>query len=93
MRRSAGEGAVYQRKTGPKKGTWFAEYEAGGKRRYLSGRTRKIVVDKLKERLSSGETGLAPEADKMLVGEYLDRWLAALGGPSRSGPGSATSRW
>ena len=80
MRRSAGEGAVYQRKTGAKKGLWVAEYEAGGKRKYLYGKNKKAVTDRLKAKLSSGETDLAAEADTMLVGAYLDRWLPTVKG-------------
>jgi len=58
MRRSRGEGAIYQRKTGPKKGLWVAEYKVGTKRKYLYGKTKKAVTDKLKERLSSGGMNL-----------------------------------
>ncbi len=80
MRRSKGEGAIYRRKTGAKKGLWVAEYKVGTKRRYLYGKTRKAVADKLRERLSSGETDLAPEAGAMRVNEYLDRWLPTVRG-------------
>jgi len=80
MRRSRGEGAIYQRKTGPKKGLWVAEYKVGTKRKYLYGKTKKAVTDKLKERLSSGGMNLAPEADTMLVGAYLGRWLPTVRG-------------
>ncbi|MDP9457644.1 MAG: hypothetical protein CYG60_18745 [Actinobacteria bacterium] len=80
MRRSAGEGAVYQRKAGVEKGFWVAEYKAGGKKKYLYGKNKKAITDKLKERLSFGEADLAPEADTLLVGAYLDRWLSAIKG-------------
>ena len=92
MRRSAGEGAVYQRKTGAKKGLWVAEYDAGGKRKYLYGKNKKAVTEKLKARLSSGETDLVAEADTMLVGAYLDGGSRRSGVPSRSGPGRGL-RW
>jgi hypothetical protein len=84
MRRSAGEGAVYQRKTGVKKGLWVADYKAGGKKKYLYGKNRKDVTEKLKEKLSSGETDRAPEADTLLVGTYLDRWTGSLCSPTWS---------
>jgi integrase len=71
LRRSRGEGSVYKRKDG----LWVARYEAAGKRKYLYGKTKKIVIDKLKEKVISGVTNLTPEADGMRVGEYLDRWL------------------
>ena len=64
MRRSRGEGSVYKRKDG----LWVARYEAAGKRKYLYGKTKKIVTDRLKERLTSGLANLAPEADCMSVG-------------------------
>jgi integrase len=76
LRRSRGEGSVYRRKDG----LWVARYEAAGKRKYLYGKTKKIVVDKLRERLSSGVATLVPEADTMLVEEYLDRWLPTVKG-------------
>lgn len=80
VRRSKGEGAIYRRKTGAKKGLWVAEYKAGSKKKYLYGKTKKAVADKLRDRLSSEETDLAPEADNMRVDEYLDRWLPTVGG-------------
>lgn len=64
MRRSRGEGSVYRRKNG----LWVARYEAAGKRKYLYG-------DRLREKVSSRVANLAPEADTMLVEEYLDRWF------------------
>ncbi len=76
MRRSRGEGSVYKRKDG----LWVARYEAAGKRKYLYGKTKKIVTDRLRERMSSGLTSLVPEADTMLVGSYLDRWLPTVRG-------------
>jgi len=61
VRRSKGEGAIYRRKTGAKKGLWVAEYSVGKKRRYFYGKTKKAVADKLRERLSLGEMYLAPK--------------------------------
>jgi integrase len=79
LRRSRGEGSVYRRKDG----LWVARYEAAGKRKYLYGKTKKVVTDRLRERLSSGLTDLAPEADGIRVGEYLDRWLPTVKGTVR----------
>jgi hypothetical protein len=67
-------------KEGPERGSGFGEYKIGTKRKYLYGKTKKAVTDKLKERLSSGGMNLAPEADTMLVGAYLDRWLPTVRG-------------
>jgi integrase len=50
LRRSRGEGSIYRRKDG----LWVACYEAAGKRKYLYGKTRKVVANKLRERLSWG---------------------------------------
>jgi hypothetical protein len=60
---------------GGEEGPLGRRVQGGGKRKYLYGKTKKAVTDKLRERLSSGEMNLAPEADAMLVGAYLDRWL------------------
>jgi integrase len=76
LRRSRGEGSVYKRKDG----LWVARYEAAGKRKYLYGKTKKIVTDKFREMLSSGGANLAPDADGMRVDEYLDRWLPTVKG-------------
>jgi hypothetical protein len=56
MRRSRGEGSVYKRKDG----LWVAQYEVGGKRRYLYGKTKKAVADRLREKTTSGMANLAP---------------------------------
>jgi integrase len=80
MRRSKGEGAIYRRKTGAKKGLWVAEYKVGNKKKYLYGKTKKAVTDKLRAMLSSEEADLAPEADNMSVDDYLDRWLPTVRG-------------
>ena len=80
MRRSSGEGSVYQRKSGPKKGLWVAEYKAAGKRKYLYGKTKKTVTDKLREKTLSIREGLDAKAEKMLLKEYLDRWLPTVKG-------------
>ncbi len=80
MRRSSGEGSVYRRKKGAKKGLWVAEYTVMGKRKYLYGKTKKIVTDRMRERLSSGVSNLVPEAETMIVGDYLDRWLPTVKG-------------
>ena len=59
MRRLRGEGSVYQRKDG----LWVGRYEAAGRRKYVYGKPKKAVTDRLRERLTSGLANLAPEAD------------------------------
>jgi integrase len=71
LRRSRGEGSVYQRRDG----LWVGRYEAAGRRKYVYGKSKKAVTDKLRERLSSGLANLAPEGDGMRVEGYLDKWL------------------
>ena len=39
-RRGRGEGSIYRRKDG----RWVGQYEIGGKRRYVYGKTRKEVT-------------------------------------------------
>jgi integrase len=79
MRRSRGEGSVYKRKDG----LWVAQYEIGGKRRYLYGKTKKAVTDRLREKMTSGMANLDPEAEKMRLGVFLDRWLPSVEGTVR----------
>jgi integrase len=79
MRRSRGEGSVYKRKDG----LWVAQYEVGGKRRYLYGKTKKAVTDRLREKIISRAANLAPEAEKIRLGEFLNRWLPSVEGTVR----------
>jgi integrase len=79
MRRSRGEGSVYKRKDG----LWVAQYEVGGKRRYLYRKTKKAVTDSLREKMTSRVANLAPEAEKMLLAELLNRWLPSIEGTVR----------
>lgn len=44
-------------------------------RRYLSGKTRGEVAEKLKELLRSQQLGLAVNPDRQTVGRFLDEWL------------------
>jgi hypothetical protein len=46
LRSSRGEGSVYQRKDG----LWVARYVAAGKRKYVYGKSKKAVTDKLREK-------------------------------------------
>jgi hypothetical protein len=58
LRRSRGEGSVYQRRDG----LWVGRYEAAGRRKYVYGKSKKAVTDKLRERLSSGLANLSQRA-------------------------------
>jgi integrase len=51
-RRGRGEGSIYRRK----EGRWVGQYEVGGKRKYIYGRTRKEVATKLTKAMAERET-------------------------------------
>jgi integrase len=71
VRRAKGEGPVYRRKDG----LWVARYEAAGRRKYPYRRTKKVVVGRLRGAWSPKGPELAEEAETILVGAFLDRWL------------------
>src|ERR687897_994393 len=79
-KRGNGEGSIYpvRGKDGKVKGyraAYVVHTAEGMKRRYLSGKRREDVRDKLAKALSDRAEGLASDAGAMTVGEYLDRWL------------------
>jgi integrase len=81
MARGNGEGSIYpiKDKNGKVKGYRAAYYvytAEGPKRRYLSGKKREEVRDKLAEALGDRADGLVFDAGTLKVGEYLDRWVA-----------------
>ena len=79
-KRGNGEGSIYpiRGKDSKVKGyrAAYVVYTADGvKRRYLSGKRREDVRDKLAKALSDRSSGLVFDAGAMTVGEYLERWL------------------
>lgn len=76
-RRASGEGSVFQRKDGK----WAAEIDLGvtadgkRKRKTLYGKTRKAVVDRLRQLQKTLDEGGPIDQVKLTVGEYLARWL------------------
>jgi integrase len=75
-----GEGSIYpvRDKNGKIKGyraAYVVHTAVGPKRRYLSGKRREDVRDKLIEALGNRAQGLVFDAGTLTVGEYLDRWL------------------
>jgi integrase len=48
----------------------------GPKYRYLYGKTRAVVAEKLTKAMADRDSGLIFDAGKVTVGEYVDRWLA-----------------
>jgi integrase len=79
-KRGNGEGSIYpvKDKNGKVKGyraAYVVHTAAGMKRRYLSGKRREDVRDKLAKALSDRAEGLVFDAGALTVGEFLDRWL------------------
>jgi integrase len=79
-RRVKGEGSVYRRGYGRVVG----EYEdANGKRRYISGKTKVEVRQKLRKLLADRDEGIAYDSENLTVGGYLNRWLEVVKGSVR----------
>jgi len=74
-----GEGSIYPHKKNGKKvgyrGAYWIHTTEGPKRRYVTGKTRDEVHDKLIEALGHRAQGLVFDAGYVTVGEYLTRWL------------------
>ena len=76
--RGNGEGDVYPRRNKEGRimgyrGAYWVQTEFGPKRRYVSAKTEARA--KLATAKANREGGLAFEADKLVLGDYLDRWL------------------
>jgi integrase len=74
-RRGQGEGAIYEQD-----GRWRAVIELGWesgkrKRKYLSGKTKREVLQKLAHAQQTQAQGLPVPAERQTVGHYLERWL------------------
>lgn len=72
-RRSQGEDSIYRRKKG---GLWAARYlvdtpEGKTKRKYVYGKMRKDVAEKLAEALKGRGEGLLLDAGSLTVAEFL----------------------
>jgi integrase len=75
--RIANEGSIYRRK---KDGLWVAQYlvdtpEGKTKRKYIYGKKRKDVADKLAEVQKERGEGLLLDAGTLTVAEFLANWL------------------
>jgi integrase len=78
-RRGRGEGAVYRRKSD---GKWVGVVDLGWQegrrqRRYVYGRTRREVVDRLGEAQRQVHAGVRTTSDRFTVAAFLGDWLAA----------------
>jgi integrase len=74
-----GKGSIYPHKRNGKRvghrGSYWVHTAEGPKRRYLSGKTREEVHDKLIKALGNRAQGLVFDAGNLTFGEYLARWL------------------
>jgi integrase len=57
--------------------------DANGKRRYVSGKTKAEVRQKLRKLLADRDEGIAYDSENLTVGSYLDRGLQAVKGSVR----------
>jgi len=76
-RRSANEGSIYKRK---RDGLWTAQYlvdtpEGKTKRKYIYGKKRKDVADKLAEVQRERGEGLLLDAGNLTVADFLAQWM------------------
>src|SRR5215217_2203800 len=78
-RRGNGEGSIYEHKRNGKKvgyrGAYTVHAAKGPKRRYVTGKTREEVRQKLTKAMANRDGGLVFNAGSLTVGEYLIRWL------------------
>lgn len=78
-KRGNGEGSIYPHKRDGKKvgyrGSYTVYTAAGPKRRYVTGKTREDVREKLTKAMAGRDSGLVVDDKNLTVGEYLDAWL------------------
>lgn len=76
-RRGNGEGSIFQKPDG----SWCAVFTVGHnengkrKRRYVYGRTKGEILQKLDQARSDARSGLAVEPSRLTVGEFIDNWM------------------
>jgi integrase len=75
-KRGNGEGSIYRRTDGRWVGQYLVHTAKGPKYRYLYGKTRQVVAEKLTKAMADRDRGLIFVTDKVKVGDYLDQWLA-----------------
>jgi integrase len=75
-KRGNGEGSIYRRKDGRWVGQYTIYTAAGPKYRYLYGKTRAAVAEKLTKAMADRNGGLIFDVGNLTVGEYLDSWLS-----------------
>ena len=73
--RGNGEGSIYKRKAGYWVGHYLVYTAKGPKYRYLYGKTRAAVAEKLTKAMAERDGGFVFDANNLKLGEYLDQWL------------------
>ena len=76
-RRGNGEGSIYRRKDGKWCAVLTIGHDQNGKRkrRYLYGRTKAEVLEKIHALRGDQRAGLVVEASRVRVGEFAQNWL------------------
>jgi integrase len=74
-RRGNNEGSIYRRKDGYWVGQYGVETAAGRKTRYIYGKRREEVREKLTKAIADRDGGFIFDDKNMSVGEYMKRWL------------------
>jgi integrase len=75
-KRGNGEGSIYRRKDGRWVGQYTVYTAKGPKYRYIYGKTRAVVAEKLSKAIAARSSGFVSDVGNLTLGEYLDRWLA-----------------
>src|ERR687885_848735 len=76
-----GEGSIYEHKRDGRRvgyrGAYWVHTAEGPKRRYVSGKTRAEVNQKLTKAMVERDGGLVFDAGALTLGEYLKKWLSS----------------
>jgi integrase len=72
-KRGNGEGSIYRRTDGRWVGQYLVHTAKGPKYRYLYGKTRQAVAEKLTKAVADRDGGLIFDTGKVTLGGYLDR--------------------
>lgn len=75
-KRGNGEGSIYRRKDGRWVGQYLVYTDGGPKYRYIYGKTRQAVAEKLTKAMADRDGGLIFDAGNLTVEEYMTRWLS-----------------
>jgi integrase len=74
-RRGNNEGSIYRRKDGYWVGQYRVETATGRKTRYICGKRREEIREKLTKAIADGDGGFIFDDENISVGECLNRWL------------------